>query len=90
MTSILFMTNTREPPPGGCLGEDVLMRAQFIYLILGCNFLIFRLLNIPACSTNVSTPYVGKCGGYCGWDMNGSLGNCENGMHEMGKDLVGG
>lgn len=37
-----------------------MLRAQ-IYLVLGCNFLIFRLLNIPACLTSVLTACVGKC-----------------------------
>lgn len=38
---------------------------------------------------DVSTPYVGKCGGYRGWNRDGSLGSCVNRMCEMGKDLVG-
>lgn len=65
MTSILFMTNAGEPPPGGIagVGDDELMRAGFIYLVSRCNFLIFKLFSISACQNNVGALSVEVCGG---------------------------
>lgn len=42
------------------------MRACFIYLVLRCNFLIFRRLSIPACQNNVCAFSVGVCCGPSG------------------------
>lgn len=69
---------------GRCVDENAIYLSDS-----GMQFPHFQIIKHSSLFHDVSTPYVGKCGGYRGWNRDGSLGSCENGMHEMGKDLVG-
>lgn len=69
---------------GRCVDENSIYLSDS-----GMQFPHFQIIKHSSMFHDVSTPYVGKCGGYRGWNRDGSLGSCVNRMREMGKDLVG-